>query len=169
MQGTQGKTVWTSSYEISMTWTLPGNEEAKELVSDRAGWRQRACGPMHPMRDEPRTKKPPLSLLLYGLNARWYVHDIFHEVSPFHDFILSIANPYKVPISLLHQSTRSSVYLLLGLPISCFWRPLCQQNLLYQPLILESFFSIVLCMMFMLVYALSFYDSLLSLCVQYFS
>jgi len=31
-------------------------------------------------------------------------------------FLLSIASPYRVQISLLHQSTRSSVHLLLGLP-----------------------------------------------------
>jgi len=32
-------------------------------------------------------------------------------------FLLSIANPCRVQISLLHQSTKSSVHLLLGLPL----------------------------------------------------
>ena len=41
---------------------------------------------------------------------------------------LSDANPHRVQISLLHQSSRSSAHLLLGL-LSCFSCPLCQRLL----------------------------------------
>ena len=44
-------------------------------------------------------------------------------------FLMSIASPCRVQMSLLHQSTRSSVHLLLGLPLLFFCHPLCRQQL----------------------------------------
>ena len=52
-------------------------------------------------------------------------------------FLLSIANPCRVQISLLHQSTRSSVHLLLGLPLSFLPSIMPKNTLLQEPVVLH--------------------------------
>ena len=55
-----------------------------------------------------------LPLLLYGLSGRWCPWYISRNVSI---SFCPLANLYRVPISLLHQSTSSSIHLLFDLPL----------------------------------------------------
>jgi len=73
------------------------------------------------------TKSKPLASLSVScwLSVHW-CHDIFHELNPFHPVG---CHRYKVPVSLLHQSTRSSVHLLLGFQLLFFFVFLPKNNL----------------------------------------
>jgi len=60
-------------------------------------------------------------------------------------FLLSIARPCRVQISLLHQSTRSSVHLLLSLPLFVFAIHYAKKQLALGACCLASCICDVLC------------------------
>jgi len=61
----QGKTGWTSSDKIWKTWIDTTWEEAKELATDRAEWRQRVAQCIHRDARWTKTKTKTKKLLLF--------------------------------------------------------------------------------------------------------
>ena len=89
--------------------------------------------------------------------------------------LLSIASPYRVQISLLHHATKSSVHLLLGLPLlflsSIMPKTACFRSLSYCILHVWlrkfNFLSIILCTILMLVPVLFMISVFLIFCCHF--